>query len=156
MGAVRGDPVPGVPTLTGDRLGWEHFPHGADIGVRGWGTDLNTAFAQAALATTAIVADPLLIKPETSIDIRCEATSLEDLFVEWLNAVIFEMSSRQLVFGSFTVATDDHRLSASARGETLDPERHDPGVEPKGATYTMLSVSRREEGVWVAQCVVDV
>ena len=146
----------GVPTLSGQGSGWEHFPHGADIGVRGWGHDVAAAFEQAALATTAIVADPSLIRPETSVDITCEAASLEDLLVEWLNALIFEMSTRQMVFGSFAVTTDELRLTASARGELVDPDRHDAGVEPKGATYTMLRVTQREDGTWEAQCVVDV
>jgi tRNA nucleotidyltransferase (CCA-adding enzyme) len=148
--------MPGVPALSEQRTGWEHVPHGADIGVRGWGNDVAAAFEQAALATTAIVVDPSLIRLETSVDISCEAAPLEDLLVGWLNAVIFEMSTRQMVFGSFMVRIDEHRLMASARGERLDPDRHDAGVEPKGVTYTMLRVSRREEGMWEAQCVVDV
>jgi len=37
-------------------LTWEHFAHGADIGVRGSGTTLGEAFEQAALALTAVVA----------------------------------------------------------------------------------------------------
>lgn len=78
----------GVPALSEQRTGWEHVPHGADIGVRGWGNDVAAAFEQAALATTAIVVDPSLIRLETSVDISCEAASLEDLLVEWLNAVI--------------------------------------------------------------------
>jgi protein archease len=79
----------GVPTLSGHSSGWEHVPHGADVGIRGWGGDVAAAFEQAALATTAIVVDPSLIRLETSVDISCEAASLEDLLVEWLNAVIF-------------------------------------------------------------------
>jgi tRNA nucleotidyltransferase (CCA-adding enzyme) len=148
--------MPGVPTLSAQRTGWEHFPHGADIGVRGWGATAAGAFEQAALATSAIVVDPSLVRLETAIDVSCEAASLDDLFVEWLNAVIFEMGTRQMVFGSFAVAIDGHRLTASARGERLDPDRHDGGVEPKGATYTMLRVAHRDDGAWEAQCVVDV
>ena len=148
--------MPGVPALSEQRTGWEHVPHGADIGVRGWGTDVAAAFEQAALATTAIAVDPSLIRLEAPVDITCEAASLEDLLVEWLNAVIFEMSTQQMVFGWFMVRIDEHRLMASARGERLDPDRHDTGVEPKGATYTMLRVIQREDGTWEAQCLVDV
>jgi SHS2 domain-containing protein len=137
-------------------MGWDHFPHGADIGVHGRGRNVAEAFEQAALATTAIVVDPSLIRQDASIEITCKASSLEDLLVEWLNAVIFEMSNRQMVFGAFAVSIFDHELSASARGETLDPQRHEPAVEPKGATYTMLRVAQREDGTWDAQCVVDV
>jgi SHS2 domain-containing protein len=61
-----------------------------------------------------------------------------------------------MVFGSFMVRIDGHRLTATALGEILDPDRHDPGVEPEGATYTMLRVNQREDGTWEVQCVVDV
>jgi SHS2 domain-containing protein len=38
--------------------GWRHFDHRADIGVEGIGRSPDEAFAQAALALTAIVCDP--------------------------------------------------------------------------------------------------
>ncbi len=62
-----------------------------------WGRNAAEAFEQAALALTAIVVTPSLVRLETSVDISCEAMSLDDLLVEWLNAVIFEMSNRQMV-----------------------------------------------------------
>ena len=37
---------------------WEHFPHEADIGVRGVGNTRERAFEQAALGLTAVVVDP--------------------------------------------------------------------------------------------------
>ena len=46
-------------------------------------------------------------------------------------------------------------LHAQAWGELVDPARHHPAVEVKGATYTALRVAR-ENGEWVAQTVVDV
>ena len=36
------------------RARWEHFPHDADVGVRGFGPTPAEAFAQAALALTAV------------------------------------------------------------------------------------------------------
>ena len=56
---------------------WEHFPHGADIGVRGRGASPAEAFANAALAMTAVIAEPSAIRPETAVDIRCEAPDEE-------------------------------------------------------------------------------
>ena len=61
-----------------------------------------------------------------------------------------------MLFGRFAVVLDDHALAAQAWGEPLDRLRHRPAVEVKGATYTALSVARRPDGMWVAQCVVDV
>ena len=37
---------------------WEHFHHGADIGVRGLGPTKEAAFEQSALALTAVIVDP--------------------------------------------------------------------------------------------------
>ena len=135
---------------------WEHFPHGADIGVRGIGATRDEAFEQAALALTAVVADPAGVAGHERVDVRREAPDDELLFADWLNALIYEMATRKLLFGRFSVRLDDHRLEASAWGEPLDRARHHPAVEIKGATYTALSVARREDGTWVAQCIVDV
>jgi SHS2 domain-containing protein len=136
-------------------MAWEHFDHGADIGVRGSGPTKADAFEQAALALTAVVADPASLAPGTPVEIRCEAPDDELLLVDWLNAVIYEMATRRLLFGRYAVAIDGNALSATAWGEPVDRARHCPAVEVKGATYTALSV-RPEAGGWVAQCVVDV
>ena len=37
---------------------WEHFEHGADVGVRGIGPTPASAFEQAALALTAVITEP--------------------------------------------------------------------------------------------------
>jgi tRNA nucleotidyltransferase (CCA-adding enzyme) len=135
---------------------WAHFPHQADMGVRGTGPTLPAAFEQAALAMTAVVTDPAGVAPALAVDIDCEAPDDELLLVDWLNALILEMAARHLLFGRFEVTLDGHRLHATAWGETVDTQRHQPAVEIKGATYTELKVRRDESGRWLAQCVVDV
>ncbi len=135
---------------------WEHFEHGADIGVRGFGADPAEAFAQAARALTAVITDPDTVRAEICVDIACEEADTELLFVDWLNALIFEMATRHLIFSRFEVSIEDARLKARAWGEAVAPERHRPAVEPKGATYTELRVAPTADGCWLAQCVVDV
>jgi tRNA nucleotidyltransferase (CCA-adding enzyme) len=76
--------------------------------------------------------------------------------VEWLNALIFEMATRKMLFARFEVAIENHTLAATAWGEAIDLDRHELGVEVKGATCTSLQVCREESGQWSAQCVVDV
>jgi tRNA nucleotidyltransferase (CCA-adding enzyme) len=135
---------------------WEHFPHEADIGVRGRGETLDIAFEQAARGLTAVVTDPDRVRNDERVAITCEAPSLDVLLVDWLNALIYEMTTRSMLFGRFEVNVDGLRLSARAEGEQVDRQRHEPVVEPKGATFTELRVSRDDEGQWVAQCVIDV
>ena len=134
---------------------WEHYEHEADIGVRGSGATLAEAFEQAALAMTAVVTDPQTVRPLEALRLRCEAPDAELLFAEWLNALVYEMATRRMLFSRFQVALHGTRLDAQAWGEAIDPPRHHPAVEVKGATYTTLRVAREGEG-WVAQTVIDV
>jgi len=75
--------LPGAPATT---VGSEHFPHDADVGVRGWGATLSQAFEQAAVALTHIVTDAQ-VAARDRIDVRCEAPDIELLFVELLNGL---------------------------------------------------------------------
>ena len=137
-------------------LRFEHFSHDADVGVRGRGETLAEALAGAALALTAVVTDPETVREETSVAITCEAGDPEALLFDWLNAVIFEMATRHLLFARYEVALEERGLTARAFGEPVDVERHHPAVEVKGATWTGLRVAREADGSWVAECVVDV
>jgi SHS2 domain-containing protein len=138
------------------QAGAEHFPHGADIGVRGVGRTKEQAFEQAALALTEIVTEAASIVPREAVEIDCAAPSDGLLLADWLNRVIYEMAVRHMLFGRFKVTIENGRLRGRAWGEKVDRARHAPAVEPKGATFTALKVERRPDGAWIAQCVVDV
>jgi tRNA nucleotidyltransferase (CCA-adding enzyme) len=117
---------------------WRHFSHEADIGVEGIGPTRAVAFEQAALALTAIVTNPTEVAASTAVDTVCEAPSDDMLLVDWLNAIIFEMATRHMVFGRFEVTLDGRRLHGRIWGEPVQRDRHTPAVEIKGATYTSL------------------
>lgn len=134
---------------------WEHFPHVADVGIRGFGASIAEAFEQAARALTAVVTQSA-IRPLVEVRVQCEAPDVELLFVEWLNAVIYEMATGGMLFGQFEVRLDGTRLEGTLRGEPVDVGRHMPACEPKGATYTALRVGREPDGRWSAACIVDV
>ena len=51
--------MPAVAKQGQDMTGhWEHFEHGADIGVRGIAASKEEAFVQAALALSAVITEP--------------------------------------------------------------------------------------------------
>jgi SHS2 domain-containing protein len=134
---------------------WEHYEHQADVGVRGFGGSIAEAFEQAALALTAAVTDLAAVRPLEEVRLHCEAPDAELLLAEWLNALVYEMATRRMLFSRFKVRLNETRLAADAWGEAVDRERHHPAVEVKGATYTTLRVAREGEG-WLAQTVIDV
>jgi tRNA nucleotidyltransferase (CCA-adding enzyme) len=109
-----------------------HFPHGADVGVCGTGPTLEAAFEQAALAMTGVMTDPANIDLREAVHIECAAPNAELLLIDWLNALIFEMATRGMIFGDFEVSIDGYRLHGIARGEAISIERHSSAVESKG------------------------
>ena len=106
---------------------------------------------------TAAITDPDGVESREDVAIECQAEGLEDLFFDWIDALVFEMGSRRMLFARFDVVVEPGRLHAHVWGEPVDRMRHAPAVEIKGPTYTELRVSDDPAtGEWSAQCVVDV
>jgi len=135
--------------------GYETFEHEADIGIRGYGTTVEEAFANAARALFSVMVNIDAVVPQTLRTVAVEALDRELLLVEWLNALLSLADIERMVFSRFSVAIEGDRLRGTAWGEGLDRDRHEPAVEVKGATYHQLRVEQAE-GCYVAQCVVDV
>ena len=135
---------------------WEHFNHSSDIGIRGHGTTKEEAFEQAGLALTAVLVEPMMVNEHSSIKIICEALDEELLFNEWLNTIVYEMAVKKMVFARYEVKLRGLLLDGQLWGETIDPIRHQPKVEVKGATMTELKVNKMKAGNWITQCVLDV
>ncbi len=137
-------------------MAYELFEHGADVGVRGTGRSPAEAFEGAATALTAILLDPGVVEAVEAVEIACEAPDLDLLLVDWLNALIYEMATRGLVFGRYEVEIAGGTLRGTAWGEKVDRTRHELAAEPKGATYTEARVAEGPDGTWTAQCIIDV
>lgn len=137
-------------------MSWETFAHEADVGVRGTGRTLAEAFAGAAMAMTSAICDPAKVSASETAHIECAAPDDELLLVDWLNALVYAMATRRMLFSRFDIRIEDHHLKATAWGEPVDVARHQPAAEVKGASFCELAVRQRPDGQWLAQCIVDV
>ena len=77
---------------------WEHFSHQADMGIRGRGASKEEAFEQAALSLTAVITDPERVEPAIGVSISREDADDELHFTEWINALVYEMATRKMLF----------------------------------------------------------
>lgn len=136
-------------------LEWQNFSHDADIGVRGFGKTLAMAFENAAMALTNVITDIEKISPEQQVIVQCENKNEEILFVDWLNAIIYEMATHKMLFCRFDVTIENGKLTATIYGEKVNRIKHQPAVEIKGATFTCLEVNQNQKG-WMVQTIVDV
>lgn len=135
-------------------MSYAYFDHDADIGIIGCGATVEEAFVAGAQAMFAIMANITLVHDTQHIEFSFTEFDTELAFVTWLNNLLAEAQSRGLVLTRFELHKQGAQWRAQAWGE---PWREDleRGVEVKGATLTMLSVTRKN-GLWEARCVVDV
>ena len=146
--------------MTGQDIEFETFEHVADIGVRGKGRTIEEAFAGGAMAMTTVMFNLDKIKAEVPVDIECSGYDIESLFVEFLNMILTKKDLEEMVFSRFDVNIDishpeEPVLKGRIWGERYDKARHEPRTEVKAATYSQLKVYK-EDGLHIAQCIVDV
>jgi len=135
---------------------YEIFEHTADMGIRVRAAALDELFADAARGLFSVMVsnlDAVRTVEETAFSIA--ADDVEQLLHDWLAELLYAFHARRLVFDDFDVSVDGAALTAAARGEPLDPGRHEIEVEVKAVTWHGLKVERNEHG-WLAEVIVDV
>jgi len=141
-------------------MDFEQFEHEADVGIRGYGKTLEEAFENGAKAMFSVMINLGKVELKKKIKIECDASNLEELFVEWLNALLAQASIENMAFSDFKVEKIKNinsicKLIGVARGEELNTEKHQARIEVKAATYSQLKVEK-EKGRYMAQTIVDV
>jgi len=148
-------------------MSYEFLDHTADVGVELLADSREELFAEALRAFTDTVTDLDTVDPAEGHDLEVEAETLAELLVEWLGELVYRFDVDGLLFYDVEdLAIEDtgagYRVTARARGEPYDEERHPLAVEIKGVTYHGLAVEGPGEGDegdedgWRGQVVFDV
>lgn len=135
---------------------YEIFEHTADLGLRVRAGDLATVLADAARGLFAMVVDdPESVQPRETRTFQIAGTDRTYLLFDWLNELLFVCDTEHMAFSQFDVTLTGEGLSAVARGEPLDAERHHLTHEIKAITYHGLKVEQTADG-WLAEVIVDI
>ncbi len=134
---------------------YETFEHTADIGIRARAATLSELFADAARGLLSVLVDnPESIRPAETTQFRIAGERYDDLLFDWLAELLYVVVTRRVLFADFDVRVGPTGLEASARGEPIDPQRHQLDVEIKAITYHGLKVER-DGAEWLAEVIVD-
>ncbi|MFH1189825.1 MAG: archease [Candidatus Omnitrophota bacterium] len=126
---------------------YEQFPHTADIGVRVHGKDLKELFENAAFAMFDIIADLENLSGDTVETFELEAPDTEALLVAWLDELLYNFYTKQLIFFKFRVEElTKTRLKATATGRPVGANRNRLKTEIKAATYGGLKIRSSGKG----------
>ncbi len=142
---------------------FEVFDHTADLGLRIEAASLPELFAEAGRALlSVIVSNPDAVQPREQLTMQVDGEQPEYVFVDFLSELLFLFESKQFLAGEFDTAWDERGLTATVRGESCDPARHQLAHEVKAVTYHGLVVEElppgplSEAGGWRAEVILDI
>ena len=117
--------------------------HTADVGIIAYGADMSQAFANAARALFSLITELDDVEEVLHRDIELTATDEESLLVEWLNELVYQFDTENILFKRFDIIQlDNMHLKARSYGEKADSSKHKLKTGVKAATYHMLKVDK--------------
>jgi SHS2 domain-containing protein len=134
---------------------YELFEHTADLGLRVRAAELETLFAEAGQGLFSMIVDLAEVRPEREIQLKVEGEELDLLLFDWLNELLYRFDSEHLLLAEFDVHIGPAGVVATARGEPIDPSRHQLEHEVKAITYHGLRIEQQPDG-WLAEVIVDI
>ena len=135
---------------------YEVFDHTADLGLRIRADTLDELFTEAAHALfSVIVANLDEVRCVEEISIEIEGDVHDEMLRDWMAELLYVFHTKHLIFSRFEADVGDTKLTATARGEPIDPARHEIDTEIKAITYHGLNVAHGDDG-WSAEAIVDV
>jgi SHS2 domain-containing protein len=128
--------------------------HTADAYVEAYGTSLEEAFENAALATTDVMTEVEKVEAKNEETFMIEAQDEFALLYSWLEEILLEFELKGRLYSRFDVSeiektSDGFKLQARAWGEDYDSEKHPSKVGIKAATYHQMEILKKPESVTV-------
>ena len=124
---------------------FEILNHTADVGIIAYGADMSQAFANAARALFSLITELDDVEEVLHRDVELTAPDEESLLVEWLNELVYQFDTENILFKRFDIIQLDYtHLKARSYGEKVDSSKHKLKTGVKAATYHMLKVDKSD------------
>lgn len=148
---------------------YEPIDISGDVGLRAFGKKKEDVFINAAIGMYSLITDIDLIEEKKSIELTVDGFSLENLFVSWLNELIFQFDANGFIGKRVIVSevtsfvalpsqgdwSEVYKLNAILYGQDFDPERHESRLLIKAATYHQLKIEKIDD-TWKAEVIFDI
>jgi SHS2 domain-containing protein len=130
-----------------------------DALIEAYGSTLEEAFENAALAMFEVMTDTSKVMPLVEEVVEAEGFDLESLLYNWLEnlLVMFDVNARlysKFKVESITRTAEGYRLKARVWGEDYNSDKHEQKVGVKAVTYHMMSIKGKDE-TWILRFLLD-
>ncbi|MDG6910490.1 MAG: archease [Nitrososphaerota archaeon] len=129
----------------------------ADIAFEAESDTIGGLFESCALAVTDIMVDPKTLRNTVERKFALESADLDRLLYDFLTELIIAKDVDSLLFGKFDVKVSPQgtSLSATARGDAIDRERHRLRNDVKAVTMHLFGIKHKAGG-WKTTVVLDI
>jgi SHS2 domain-containing protein len=125
---------------------YRFLEHMTDAVIEAYGTSLEEAFENAALALEDTMVDLNKIEPKFVETLSIEAKDKQELLYKWLEALIIKQDTEQMLYSQFVCKisrgkneNDEKQekflLEAELKGEKFDPQKFEQKTAVKAPTY---------------------
>ena len=134
--------------------GFRFLEHTADAYVEAYGSTLEEAFENAALAMIDVMTELEKVEAKNEENFKVEASDEFALLYSWLEELLLEFELKGKLYSRFQVSSiekisDGFRLQAKAWGEPYDSEKHPSKVGIKSSTYHQMEILKEPNSVTV-------
>ena len=130
--------------------------HTADAKFQAFGKSIEECFENSALAVNSVECDLKKVATKQKLSIEAKAESLEELLHKFLEELLFQMETREMLFSGFKIKInlEKNSLSADCFGEKINKKKHELKTQVKAITWNSFFLKKEKSG-WIAQVVCD-
>lgn len=113
------------------------------MGIHAYGDDLEEAFEETAKGMFSIITDVSKVEGKKERKFEIKSENLESLLVNFLSELVYLHEVHNELYRDFDVKIEEEgliKLSATAKGEKIDLERHDMDTAVKAVSYHEIGI----------------
>jgi len=139
---------------------FEFLEHTADVYIRAYGTTMEEAYENAALAMFEVMTESDKIAQMQKETLEVEAEDQYALLYNWLEVLLVKFETENMLFSKFQITnweeTDQNfKIKANVFGEKFDSQKHPQRVAVKAATYHRMVIIRERDRV-ILEFILDI
>ena len=128
--------------------------HTADAYIEAYGTSLEEAFENAALAMTDVMTEVEKVEGQNEETFMLEAQDEFAILYSWLEELLLEFELKGKLYSRFEISkirktSRGFKLRAKAWGEAYVPKKHPSKVGIKSATYHQMEILKKPKEVTI-------
>lgn len=140
-----------------------YLDHTADVMFESYGSTIEEAFSNSAMAMFNILTDIKKVKPVKEYSIKIKSNKIEKLLFDFLDNLLFYLDTEHIIFSKFDISIKKDKgffnLNCKCYGDNIN--NYDRHGDIKAPTYNEMLIKKKtnkknKKIKWIIRAVVDI